>query len=307
MPRLLTGESLPVDVAVGGLVRAGTIDTDGVLAIAASGIGDDTMLARIVRLVEGAQASKAPIQRLVDRVSAVFVPVIVVLAALTFGAWLLAGAGVATALLNAVAVLVIACPCALGLATPTAIMVGTGVGGARRHPDPRCGGAGACARHPHGGVRQDRHADRRAARGDGATAGGGRPSGRAAALGGGAAAGQRASAGAGGAGAGHSAMASRRRASPTSARCRDVGCTGALDGRRLLLGNRTLLGDAGIEVAALEPAAAAQETMGRTVAFLAEAAPAPRLLGADRLRRAPRADAAAAVRRLEARGMPRRC
>jgi Cu+-exporting ATPase len=101
------------------------------LVIEATAVGAETMLARIVRLVEDAQASKAPIQRLADRVSAVFVPVVLVIAAGTFGGWLAAGASVPGAVLNAVSVLVIACPCALGLATPTAIMVGTGMAARR--------------------------------------------------------------------------------------------------------------------------------------------------------------------------------
>ena len=97
-------------------------------------VGAETALARIVRLVESAQAKKAPIQRPVDRVSAIFVPAVIVVALFALGAWLVAGAPLATALLHAVAVLVIACPCALGLATPAAIMVGTGV--AARHGIP---------------------------------------------------------------------------------------------------------------------------------------------------------------------------
>ena len=101
------------------------------LAIEVTAVGEDTTLARILRLVEGAQASKAPIQRLVDRVSAVFVPVVLGVALATFLGWLLAGSDATQALLNAVAVLVIACPCALGLATPTAIMVGTGAAARR--------------------------------------------------------------------------------------------------------------------------------------------------------------------------------
>ena len=123
---MLTGESLPVSRQAGDRVSAGSMNQDGVLLINTTGVGQDTLLARIVRLVESAQASKAPIQRLVDRVSAVFVPVVVVIALLTWavGSLLI---GPQAALLNAIAVLVIACPCALGLATPTAIMVGTGV------------------------------------------------------------------------------------------------------------------------------------------------------------------------------------
>ncbi len=128
---MLTGESLPVDHGVGDTVAAGAIDTDGHLVIETTAIGAETMLARIVRLVEDAQASKAPIQRLADRVSAVFVPVVLVLALVTVAGWLIAGATPSAAILNAVSVLVIACPCALGLATPTAIMVGTGMAARR--------------------------------------------------------------------------------------------------------------------------------------------------------------------------------
>ncbi len=128
---LITGESLPVAKQAGDRVTGGAVNGEGRLVVRTRAIGAETVLARIVRLVESAQAKKAPIQRLVDQVSAVFVPVVIALAVLTFGGWMIAGAGVETALLNAVAVMVIACPCALGLATPTAIMVGTGA--AARH------------------------------------------------------------------------------------------------------------------------------------------------------------------------------
>jgi len=128
---LITGESLPVPKAPGDPVTAGSINGDGAIAVRTTAIGAETTLARIIRLVESAQAEKAPIQRLVDRVSAVFVPAILVIAALTLAGWFIAGASAETAILNAVAVLVIACPCALGLATPAAIMAGTGV--AARH------------------------------------------------------------------------------------------------------------------------------------------------------------------------------
>ena len=128
---LITGESLPVAKDDGDPVTAGSINGEGALVVETTAIGAETTLARIIRLVESAQAEKAPIQRLVDRVSAVFVPAILGIAALTFVGWLIAGAGAETAILNAVAVLVIACPCALGLATPAAIMAGTGV--AARH------------------------------------------------------------------------------------------------------------------------------------------------------------------------------
>jgi P-type Cu+ transporter len=128
---LITGESLPVAKETGALVTAGSINGEGAIAVETTATGAETTLARIIRLVESAQAEKAPIQRLVDRVSAIFVPVILVIALATLIGWLLMGAGAETAVLNAVAVLVIACPCALGLATPAAIMAGTGV--AARH------------------------------------------------------------------------------------------------------------------------------------------------------------------------------
>jgi Cu+-exporting ATPase len=123
---MITGESLPVAKAPGAAVTGGSVNAAGRLVVRTTALGAETTLARIVRLVESAQAGKAPIQKLVDQVSAVFVPVVLAIAAITFAGWLLAGASAETALVNAVAVLVIACPCALGLATPTAIMVGTG-------------------------------------------------------------------------------------------------------------------------------------------------------------------------------------
>ncbi len=128
---LITGESLPVAKGPGDRVTGGAINAEGALTVETLAIGAETLLARIVRLVENAQAGKAPVQRLVDRVSAVFVPVVMGIALLTLAGWQAAGAGWETALINAVSVLVIACPCALGLATPTAIMVGTGA--AARH------------------------------------------------------------------------------------------------------------------------------------------------------------------------------
>ena len=126
---MLTGESLPVNKETGSEVIGATINKQGRLVIEARRIGAETALAQIVRLVEQAQGSKAPIQRVADQVSGVFVPIVLVLAALTFVGWLVVGqTSFTVALVNAVAVLVIACPCALGLATPTAIMVGTGRG-----------------------------------------------------------------------------------------------------------------------------------------------------------------------------------
>ncbi|MBH3372640.1 heavy metal translocating P-type ATPase [Pseudomonas juntendi] len=128
---LISGESLPVPKQPGDSVTGGAINGEGRLLVRTEALGTETVLARIIRLVEDAQAAKAPIQKLVDRVSQVFVPAVLVLALLTLLGWWLAGAALETALINAVAVLVIACPCALGLATPAAIMAGTGV--AARH------------------------------------------------------------------------------------------------------------------------------------------------------------------------------
>ncbi|MGE4110854.1 MAG: heavy metal translocating P-type ATPase [Burkholderiales bacterium] len=125
---MLTGESLPVAKISGSPVYAATINAQGLLRCSATGVGADTALAGIIRLVEEAQGSKAPIQRLADTVSGVFVPVVIVLALLTFAGWWWYSGAWADALVPAVAVLVIACPCALGLATPTAIMVGSGAG-----------------------------------------------------------------------------------------------------------------------------------------------------------------------------------
>lgn len=125
---LLTGEPVPVDVGPGDEVVGATINTGGHLVVRATRVGDETRLAQIGRLVAAAQTGKAPVQRLADRISAVFVPVVLVLAVVTLGVWLATGASAQAAFTAAVAVLIIACPCALGLATPTALLVGTGRG-----------------------------------------------------------------------------------------------------------------------------------------------------------------------------------
>ena len=123
---LLTGESVPVDAAPGDAVTGATVNTWGSLLVRATRVGSDTTLAQIGRMVAEAQAGKAPVQRLADQISGVFVPIVIVVSLLTLGGWLLAGGGVQAAFTAAVAVLVVACPCALGLATPTAILVGSG-------------------------------------------------------------------------------------------------------------------------------------------------------------------------------------
>ena len=125
---MLTGESLPIDKKAGDLVYGATINKFGVFKLEATRVGKDTALAQIIKMVEDAQGTKAPIQKIADQVASVFVPVVLGIAAVTFLVWYFTGAGINKSLISAVAVLVIACPCALGLATPTAIMVGTGKG-----------------------------------------------------------------------------------------------------------------------------------------------------------------------------------
>jgi Cu+-exporting ATPase len=128
---MITGESIPIDKVKGDKVIAGTLNTTGSLTIKAVGVGKETVLSRIIQLVQSAQASKAPIQRLADQISGVFVPIVLIVAILTFVGWFVFGAqdqAVSLAFINTVAVLLIACPCALGLATPTAMMVGIGLG-----------------------------------------------------------------------------------------------------------------------------------------------------------------------------------
>lgn len=124
---LITGESLPITKTIDDLVTGGSINLDGLLKISTTAIGNETTLSRIIKMVESAQGNKAPIQRIVDKVSAIFVPVILVISLLTFVGWYLYSGNIEASIINAVAVLVIACPCALGLATPTSIMVGTGL------------------------------------------------------------------------------------------------------------------------------------------------------------------------------------
>ena len=125
---LLTGESIPVEIGVGSSVAGATVNVGGRVVVRAERVGGETALAQIAQLVTAAQSGKAPVQRLADRVSAVFVPVVIVIAAATFVYWIATGSGASFAFSAAVAVLIVACPCALGLATPTALLVGTGRG-----------------------------------------------------------------------------------------------------------------------------------------------------------------------------------
>ena len=276
---LITGESLPVAKHDGERVTGGSINGNGLLVVETSAVGAETTLARIIRLVESAQAAKAPIQRLVDRVSAVFVPVVLGIALLTFlGWWLLAGAGVETALINAVAVLVIACPCALGLATPTAVMAGTGV--AARH--------GILIKNAE--ALETAHAVNTVAFDKTGTLTEGKPSvvalepasglDRAELL--------RLSA-AVQAGSEHplaravAALAEAERVSPT--RAADVsalpgrGVAAVVDGRALRLGSRRLMDELGVDLRALDKRAEALQSEGRTVSWVAEVGSRPRLLG----------------------------
>ncbi len=125
---MLTGESMPVEKRTGDAVTGATVNRTGAFQLRATHVGKSTALARIIKMVQDAQGSKAPVQRLADQISAVFVPIVIGIAVVTFLAWYFIGGDFRQALIFAVAVLVIACPCALGLATPTAVMVGTGTG-----------------------------------------------------------------------------------------------------------------------------------------------------------------------------------
>ena len=295
---LLTGEAMAVAKRPGSAVVGGSLATDAMLVIEATTLGAESRLAQMVRLIEGAQAGKPPIQRMVDRVSAVFVPAVLVLAVVTLGAWLLAGAGMEAAVVNAVSVLVIACPCALGLATPAAIMVGTGV--AARHGI-LIRDAGVIERaHTIGTVVFDKTG----------TLTEGRPSLVAVHP----AAGMQAAevvrlAAALQAGSEHplarAVLADGRAAgAPVAAGLRAVpgrGIGGVVDGRRLALGNARLMADEGVDASALATDAAELEAAGRTVAWLGPAGgPALGVLGFGD---AVRAGAAQAVAALRGRGM----
>ncbi len=296
---MLTGESLPVEKQPGDTVRAGTINRDGLLAVRIEATAGETMLARILRLVESAQASKPPVQQLVDRISSVFVPVVVFIALVTFTFTLsLSGGNVEMALLHAIAVLVIACPCALGLATPAALMVGTGV--AAKH--------GILIRDA-GALEQARDL-RLVAFDKTGTLTEGRPviallhavDGDETALLRFAVALQ--------AGSQHPlATAIRARAGeiaiPPVRDFRDFagrGICGTVEDRHLLLGNARLLQEHGIEAAPLRALADAQAAQGRTVSWLADGR-SKQLLGLFAFGDEPKPSAAAAVARLKQMGL----
>ncbi|UKJ74734.1 heavy metal translocating P-type ATPase [Azospirillum brasilense] len=299
---MLTGESLPVEKAPGSRVTGGSINVDGLLLVETVAVGAETMLAKIVRMVEGAQASKAPIQRLVDKVAAVFVPVVLVIAAVTLAGWWIGTGNVETAIITAVSVLVIACPCALGLATPTAIMVGTG----------------AAARHgiliKDAEALEHAHAITAVAFDKTGTLTEGKPRVTdlvsadgfddaellrlAAAL---------------QSGSEHPlARAVRDRAAeqgvPATApegfkALAGRGVSATVEGRALLLGSKRLVAENGLSDVALEARAAALESAGRTVSWLAETAPERRVLGLVAFGDTVKESARAAVRSLKAQGV----
>lgn len=274
---LISGESLPVPKQPGDKVTGGAINGEGRLLVRTQALGAETVLARIIRLVEDAQAAKAPIQKLVDKVSQIFVPVVLLLALATLVGWWLYGAPLETALINAVAVLVIACPCALGLATPTAIMAGTGV--AARYGILIKDAEALERAHEVSSVVFDktgtltsgtpRIAHLSALDGDEGTL--------------------LQQAGALQRGSEHPlAKAVLDACAERGLQVDDVsdsqsltgrGIAGTLEGRRLALGNRRLLEESGLSAGVLADYATAWETEGRTLSWLIEQSPAPRVLG----------------------------
>ena len=299
---LITGESLPVKKVLDDHVTGGSINGTGRLKIRATAVGADTTLSRIIKLVEGAQASKAPVQRLVDKISSIFVPAVLALAFATFGISLAVGVDLTSAILASVSVLVIACPCALGLATPTAIMVGTGVAAK----------AGilikdaAALEQAHkvkvvvldktGTLTEGQPAvtDMRAAPGtDEATL-------------------LRLAAAAQSASEHPLARAVLARAEDDGVALAEVrdfqsitgrGLRATVEDRILHLGNRALMSDAKIGTAAMEDEAAALERDGRTVMWLGEGGSEPRLLGIIAVADPIKPSAAAAVAQLKRLGI----
>ncbi|MFL1528612.1 heavy metal translocating P-type ATPase [Pseudomonas sp. O230] len=274
---LISGESLPVPKQPGDKVTGGAINGEGRLLVRTLALGAETVLARIIRLVEDAQAAKAPIQKLVDKVSQVFVPTVLLIALATLIGWWLYGAPMETALINAVAVLVIACPCALGLATPTAIMAGTGV--AARYGILIKDAEALERAHEVSAVVFDKTGT--------LTSGAPRIAHLSAIDGDEAALLQMA--GALQRGSEHPlAKAVLDACAERGLTVADVsdsqsltgrGIAGNLDGRRLALGNRRLLEESGLSAGPLADAATAWETEGRTLSWLIEQSPAPTVLG----------------------------
>ena len=296
---LISGESLPVPKQPGDKVTGGAINGEGRLIIKTLALGTETVLARIIRLVEDAQSAKAPIQKLVDKVSQVFVPVVLLIALATLLGWWLYGAPIETALINAVAVLVIACPCALGLATPTAIMAGTGV--AARHGILIKDAEALERAHEVSAVVFDK---------TGTLTSGTPQIAHFSALDGDEAHLLQA-AGALQRGSEHplakavlDACAARNLNVPDVTDSQSLtgrGIAGTLQGRRLALGNRRLLEETGLTPGSLAQSASAWETEGRTLSWLIEQSPQPQVLGLFAFGDTLKTGALSAIQQLNAR------
>ncbi len=296
---LISGESLPVPKQPGDKVTGGAINGEGRLIIKTLALGTETVLARIIRLVEDAQSAKAPIQKLVDKVSQVFVPVVLLIALATLLGWWLYGAPIETALINAVAVLVIACPCALGLATPTAIMAGTGV--AARYGILIKDAEALERAHEVSAVVFDK---------TGTLTSGTPQIAHFSALDGDEAQLLQA-AGALQRGSEHplakavlDACAARNLKVPDVMDSQSLtgrGIAGTLQGRRLALGNRRLLEETGLNPGSLAASATAWETEGRTLSWLIEQSPQPQVLGLFAFGDTLKTGALSAIQQLSAR------
>ena len=299
---MLTGESLPVEKAPGAMVTGGSINRDGLLVVRITAVGAETMLARIVRMVDGAQASKAPVQRLVDRVSAVFVPAVLGLALLTAIGWWAATGHASAAILNAVSVMVIACPCALGLATPVAIMAGTGAAARRgilikdAEALERAHAVTLVAFDKTGTLTEGRPAVTELVLADGARDVGLRV---AASL-------QQASEHPLAAAVHALAAAEGVMPAPVSLfrTLPGRGVEGVVDGTAYVLGNGRLMRESGVDLAALLSRAAVLEASGHSVSWLAEAGATKRLIMLMAFADAPKPMARAALAALHARGHP---
>jgi Cu+-exporting ATPase len=299
---LLTGESLPVPKQPGDKVTGGAVNAEGLLVLRATAVGAESTLARIVRLVESAQGRKAPIQRLVDRVSAVFVPVVIVIALATLLGWGFATGDWERAILDAVAVLVIACPCALGLATPAAIMAGTGVAARRgiliqdAEALEVARAVGVVAFDKTGTLTEGRPevVEAQAVAGSDRTAllraAAALQSGSEHAL-------------------AHAVLAAAQRervAFEAAAQLRAIpgrGVAGRVEGREMRLGSTRLMNELGVPLAALQSAATDAQAQGRTVSWLADVSAQPALLGLLAFGDRPKAASAQAVRTLSERGI----
>ena len=275
---LLTGESRPVPKVPGGQATGGAVNGEGRLVLRTTAVGAETALARIIRLVEDAQARKAPIQRIVDRVSAVFVPVVIAIAAVTFLGWGLWAGDWSVATLNAVAVLVISCPCALGLATPTAIMAGTGVAARARVVALDKTGTLTVGKPTLVAVRPSGITEEELLRLAAAVESGSRH--------------PLATAVVEAARARELVVPEARNAGALAGR----GVTASVEGRELLIGHRGLIADLGGDAGDLADEADALESNGHTVSWLAEREPGrARVLGLLAFGDPPRATSAEAV------------